>query len=536
MSSPQDLRNVLQQGRLSRNRVETASRASESAVQTRARAKAKAVSGNPETVSTLPSSVNAVSNKRSKKSDTRSNPVPRETSRSPPILFPVRPSQTLLDSTHPSVSGKDLRLRINSATAMPSVLQDDVDISLYAPSDPEFDSPVRDHGQRSPTLQERKRQLEQALADVNAQVEQQAQKRRRVAELNGPGFPRSGLQLSDEEDAEVQEGLASGPLPQGPEVPWREIIALGRHLHGLENPVQAPTHPVLLGDKEPAEPMAFPLSHHVEDAIKKAFCTLAGNDAFDFSLPLREFDVTSKDTSLRSLSTSFDPVFHVDENASFSAFSSKPSPEESALLRDSRRASHSSTALSQIESLSKRSLLSLSTLNWLLGSLQKADPVQHAEYIPTLWWFITRVLMSSMELSASVFGLSLQSRRLMFLNACDPLRVPDHLKPWLALRSPFARDPRPPLLGGSLEECRTAARENREVTLLSSLTARSVPNPTPRAQQKRSGFQNRRGNRARQQYRGRQDSGNYAKNPSQGQPKGSNPKFRGGSQKPRQKP
>lgn len=544
MSSPTDLRDLLEQ-RHSQNMDDASLTRDSSPVRTRAsrakaKGKAKPASSGVESVSMLSisDSASAVASKRISRTVTNSSSFPsRENSLSPPVLIPVRQTPIVSNRVSPSGSGEGLGSSLTPKSKTPVFtcnVHDDIGISLHPPSDPEFDSPPRTRVS-SPTLQERKRKLEEALAEVNAQVEEHAEKRRRVRDLRGPGFPRTGFHLSDEEDAEL-EGLSSGPLPQGPEVPWKEIIALGRHLHGLENPVEARSHPRLLGDKEPADPMAFPLSHHVEDAIKKAFCVLAGNDAFDFSLPLREFGVTSRDTPLRALSASFDPVFHVDESAGFSAFSAKPSPEETALLRDPRRATHSSLALSQIESLSKRSLLSLSTLNWLLGSLQNSDPEQHAQYIPTLWWFITRVLMSSMELSASTFALSLQARRLMFLNACDHLRVPDHLKPWLALRSPFARDPRPPLLGGSLEECRVAARENREVTLLSSLTARPPSNYVPRGQQRKPAFQGRRGGRPRQQQpqRGRQD-GPPPRNSFQGRSKG-NSNYRGASQKPRQRP
>lgn len=182
--------------------------------------------------------------------------------------------------------------------------------------------------------------------------------------------------------------------------------------------------------------------------------------------------INVKEPTPSQMSRQFRTGFHLDADSELSAGPATPSAEELAMLRDVT-AARAPPVLATLETLARRSLLCHSSLEWLLATLQQTLDSEHPDpsLLEALWHFIRTVHSASLEISAGSFACALQHRRTTFLRACDPLRVPVRLRPWLSLSSPFSAEPKPPLFGPSLEECRPVAREDREISLVSSLIA-----------------------------------------------------------------
>ena len=286
-------------------------------------------------------------------------------------------------------------------------------------------------------------------------------------------------------------------FPKDPEVKWSQVVAFGRQLQGLPSSTSgsrlaSAAGPFLGQEEAPDRPaLFFPFSPATRAIIEQAFKTLAGkNSSFSFDRPPAECQLSRERPSLSALSGDFDPNYHVDRQGDFSAFSATPSSEERNTLR--KQSFKSSSYLLDIEALCKRSLPTLSSLEWLLGSLQK-EMAHSAEdrdqkMVAALWHYMHRVLGTTTELAASAYASTLFARRKEFLREVDPLKVPGRLHAWMALRSPFAMEQKPSLFGEGLEQCRGFAREDRDHTLVRSVAFFASQKPSgsvPRAGEKR---------------------------------------------------
>lgn len=354
----------------------------------------------------------------------------------------------------------------------------DHDISLDCSNEDEFDAEFQEESLHR--MEGMMKKMRRSLA------------RQKLDRAQGPQQPSRTASVVE------PDGSTTGDLPaRDPDVKWPQVVAFGRQLHGLPGTTGASTlasagGPFLGREEQQDRPAVFfPFSPSTRAIVERSFTALAGkNSSFSWERPPAECHIQGDRPSLSVLSGDFDPGYHVDRQGNFSAFSAGPSPEERNCLKN--QAFKSSSVLSDMEALSKRTLLTLSSLEWLLGSLHKlvsGDPSRRDPQMEaSIWHYTHRVLQTTTELTASTFATALHARRKEFLLNVDPLRIPSRLHPWLALRSPFAAEQKPSFFGDSLDQCRSFAREDRDHTLLQSVVrvaSRKPSGPMPRASEKR---------------------------------------------------
>ena len=128
----------------------------------------------------------------------------------------------------------------------------------------------------------------------------------------------------------------------------------------------------------------------------------------------------------------------------------------------------------------RRSLRSMSSLDWLLNTLREVSRLPHQDetVLEALWTNIQKTLGFCTDFTTGAFMSTLVARREAFLKSCDTMKVPRRVHTWAALRPPFSTG-RPSLLGDTGDVFRSASREERELAIVSSLS-------TDRRQQSRS--------------------------------------------------
>ena len=153
----------------------------------------------------------------------------------------------------------------------------------------------------------------------------------------------------------------------------------------------------------------------------------------------------------------------------------------------------------------RRSIRTLSTLDWLLNTLREVSRLPHQDetVFEALWNNVQKTLGFCTDFTTGAFLSTLIARREAFVRACDSLRVPRRVHTWASLRPAFSTG-RPSLLGETGDVFRTAAREERELAIVNSLSSSRQTNQQQQQQQRssNSGFSRRgRGDAPRQQPR-----------------------------------
>ena len=230
---------------------------------------------------------------------------------------------------------------------------DDV-ISLFRSDEDEFD----EENDRTKTLQQ---------IDLLFQEVKRSLGKRKLDKSGAPSVGCSSVGSAD------PQGTTTG---RDPNFKWPQLVAFARDLHGLPlvtgpSRLLSASGPFLgRGDQEEKPAVFFPFSPAAKAIIEKAFFALAGkNSSFSWDAAPADCSLSSERPSLASLSGDFDPNFHVDRLGDFSAFSASPSSEELAALKDS--SFKPTPVLTDLEALSKRTLLTLSTLECMVGTLHK---------------------------------------------------------------------------------------------------------------------------------------------------------------------
>ena len=267
------------------------------------------------------------------------------------------------------------------------------------------------------------------------------------------------------------------------DVNWTTLIDLALQLSGHRRS-PSPDNQGAAGLLASAPPAAkarftFPPSKGVLDSLDKAygrFTAEADQDCRPESLPSE----ATTQVSANKVSRNFNIRFHGANIFPLSALSAKPSPEENSYLRPRAEPAVPIGKLNDAEALMRRSLRSMSSLDWLLNTLREVSRLPHQDetVLEALWTNIQKTLGFCTDFTTGAFMSTLVARREAFLKSCDTMKVPRRVHTWAALRPPFSTG-RPSLLGDTGDVFRSASREERELAIVSSLS-------TDRRQQSRS--------------------------------------------------
>lgn len=289
------------------------------------------------------------------------------------------------------------------------------------------------------------------------------------------------------------------------EVNWTTLVELGLELAGQRRSpspdLSQPAEGLLASSVTHRQRTSFPPSKGIIEAMAKAFDRFSvgaeEKDCRPESLPAE----ASTHVPVSKVARSFNQRFHGGSTFPLATMSAKPSAEENNYLRPKAEPSVSITKLGDVETLLRKLLRTFSTLDWLLSTLREVSrlPHQDQQVLDALWANISKTLGFSSEFSSSATMALLVARRDAFLKACDPMKVPRRTHTWAALRSPFTPS-RPSLLGDVGEVFRLAARDDREVAIVSSLSSSkqrssyNAPQGTSERPRQRQGNQGNHGN------------------------------------------
>jgi len=220
----------------------------------------------------------------------------------------------------------------------------------------------------------------------------------------------------------------------------------------------------------------FPPSSGVVQAIHKAFSRFSGGLDLE-AIPPSQMpgDVTTK-VPVSKFGQGFQPKFHGGEEFPIPIKSLTPTPDESSFLRRGEEPSVPCRKVADLEFLLRKNVRVLSSLDWLLTTLKEVSALPHQDpaVLEALWTHVRKCLAFSTDFSAGALISSVILRREGFLRSCDTAKVPKRTHTWATLRPPFARTSTA-LLGDATAVLRTTAREDRELELMSTLSARQAP-------------------------------------------------------------
>ena len=260
------------------------------------------------------------------------------------------------------------------------------------------------------------------------------------------------------------------------EVSWAALVDLGLTLSGQEPlPDPAPSTGTGLLAKSTSTPsqLTFPPSTGVLDALHGAFDHFAaGHDLSEVQPSQLPGDVTTK-VPYSKFGSGFRTKFHGGDDFPLTVKSLNPSPEEKSFLRPNAEPSVPIGKCADIEFLLRKNIRTLSSMDWLLRTLQEVTALPHQDgaVLDSLWSQIRRTLAFSTDFTAGALVSSIVLRREAFLKACDPLKVPRRTHTWANLRPPF-HAASTAMLGDAASVLRSSAREDREMNLMSSLSSR----------------------------------------------------------------
>ena len=260
------------------------------------------------------------------------------------------------------------------------------------------------------------------------------------------------------------------------EVSWSALVDLGLTLSGQAPvPDPAPSSGTGLLAKTTTAPAqhSFPPSTGVLDALHGAFDHFAnGHDLSDVQPSQLPGDVTTK-VPFAKFGSGFRSKFHGGDDFPLTVKSLNPTPEEKSFLRPNVEPSVPIIKCADIEFLLRKNIRTLSSLDWLLRTLQEVTALPHQDgaVLDSLWSHIRRTLAYSTDFTAGALVSSIVLRREAFLKSCDPLKVPRRTHTWANLRPPF-HAASTAMLGDAASVLRSSAREDREMHLMSSLSSR----------------------------------------------------------------
>ena len=183
------------------------------------------------------------------------------------------------------------------------------------------------------------------------------------------------------------------------------------------------------------------------------------------------------DVTLKIPVTKFGPSFraryHGGDDFPVNIRSNQPTDEESSFLRPGTEPTVPIRKMGDFEHLLRKNTRVLSSLDWLLTTLKEVSslPHQDASVVDALWALVQRTLGYVTDFSSCALCSTMLARREAFLKACDSTKVPRRTHTWATLRPLFP--PSSALLGDAASTLRNAAREDREMHLISSLSAAS---------------------------------------------------------------
>jgi hypothetical protein len=206
--------------------------------------------------------------------------------------------------------------------------------------------------------------------------------------------------------------------------------------------------------------------------LKKSFERFTGGRDLRDTLPNQlPGDVTTK-VPFSKFGAGFNVRFHGGDEFPLAVKSAQPSPDELAYLRPGHEPSISVNRAADIEFMLRKNVRVLSSLDWLLNTMKEVTslPNQDPSVVEALWFQIRKTLAFSTDFSSGALVSLLVLRREAFLKGCDTMKVPRRTHTWATLRPPFVADS-PSLLADTASVLRKEAKEDREVALMSSLTA-----------------------------------------------------------------
>ena len=280
-----------------------------------------------------------------------------------------------------------------------------------------------------------------------------------------------------------QRSASPSPTRRDPETQmdtWKALIDLGLVLSGhKEAPPPTPvsgTGLLAASTSVSSARITFPPSSGVVDSLDRAFKLFSGNRSMEAMETVQPggmpSDVTLK-IPVTKLGASFRAKYHGGDDFPVAMKSNQPTEEESSFLRSGAEPSVSIRKLGDIEHLLRKNTRVLSSLDWLLTTLKEVSslPHQDASVVDALWAQVQRTLGYATDFSSGALCSTMLSRREAFLRSCDAAKVPRRTHTWATLRPLFPSSSA--LLGDAAATLRSAAREDREMQLISSLSAAS---------------------------------------------------------------
>ena len=259
------------------------------------------------------------------------------------------------------------------------------------------------------------------------------------------------------------------------DVNWTTLVDLGLQLSGQRrspSPDPASHSEGLLAAATPSRDKCFfPPSKGVMDSIHKAY-SLFTADAEEDCRPESLPSEASTQVNANKFAKTFNVKFHGKTSFPLSAQSARPSSEEQSYLRSRAEPAVPIARLTEPETLLRRSIRAISTLDWLLNTLKEVSRLPHQDetVLDALWYNVQKTLGFCTDFTTGAFLSTLVARREAFVKACDTLKVPRRVHTWAALRPPFSSG-RPSLLGDTGDVFRAAAREERELAIVNSLSS-----------------------------------------------------------------
>ena len=300
------------------------------------------------------------------------------------------------------------------------------------------------------------------------------------------------------------------------DISWSTIVDLGMVLagHHEAQPAESASGTGLLakGASKDKPRLSFPPSSGVVQSLQQAFDRFSGGHELNEVPPSQmPGDVTTK-IPVGKFGQGFKHKFHGGEDFPMSVKSLTPTPDELSFLGGKDEPAVPVKQVADLEFLMRKNVRVLSSLDWLLNTLQEVYnlPNHDPAVLEALWGHIRRCLQYSTDFSSGALISSIIMRRESFVRACDPAKVPKRTHAWATLRPPFSSNSTA-LLGDAAATLRSSAREDREMSLMSSLAARQSNSSRQDSRRTTSYRDNSetsrfsRPNRGRGSFRGRQN-------------------------------
>ena len=223
---------------------------------------------------------------------------------------------------------------------------------------------------------------------------------------------------------------------------------------------------------------SFPPSVGVVDSLHRSYGKFTGGQDLSEARPAQMSSGVTLKIPFNRFGTGFNLRYHGGDEFPMSATSASPSAEEQSYLQPGKEPSIPINKAGDIEYILRKNVRAVSTLDWLLSTLKEVTslPNQDPSVLEALWYQIRKTLGFVTEMSSGSLMSMLIARREAFLKCCDPLKVPKRTHTWAALRPPF-QSLSPNLLGDTSDILRTEAKEDREMQIMSSLSANRAGPP-----------------------------------------------------------